>query len=152
MACGAPGTSKFELQVWLAMPGYKQRIDAESSTRSAKVPSQDALSSALLTLWCTGELSAIALQKLANAAILEGVRSKRMQDLNRLGTWGQHASNVHRDLVQLCSKDVRLPAATSSKVPCLDNNENPPLTDEDMPILLPHSLIAALARDYPHQY
>ena len=140
------------LQHSLVMPGYKQRIDAESASGTAKVPETDSLSSALLTLWCTGELSAIALQKLANAALLEGVKSKRMLELGRLGTWGQHTSNVHRDLVRLCSKDVRLPEASSITVPCLDSKRNPPLWQEDMPIIFPHILIASLAKDYPHQY
>jgi hypothetical protein len=103
-------------------------------------------------MWCTGHLSAIGLQKLANAARLDGIDSPRMLDSAKLGTWGQHKSNVHRDLMTLLGTDVQLPTPLSVRVPCLDNKKNPPFSHHEMPILLPHVLIAKLAAHYPEQY
>ena len=126
----------------------------EAANMGAKrpCPSSDALSAELLTLWCTGDISAIALQKLANAAIMVGVNSTVLLSFAKLGTWGRHKSNIHRDLVRLLSENLRLPTPMCVLAPCLDTKKNPPLSEAAFPILLPHVMVATLAAEYPFQY
>lgn len=135
------------------MPGQKQRTEIEASRSSKRACAEtDPLSSELLTLWCNGETSAIAVQKLANAAMALGAHSTALVNFAKLGAWGQRKSNIHRDLVRLLSATLRLPAPTCIQVPCLDTKQNPPLSEASFPILLPHELIASLAKHYTNQY
>ena len=57
------------------MPGYKQRyaIEVASGIDTAHQHVSSPLADALLSLWTCGQLSAIGVQTLANAAVCEGI-------------------------------------------------------------------------------
>ena len=91
-------------------------------------------------------------KKLASAACREGIDSARMASLAKLGTFGAHSSNVHRELMTFMSRDRMLPAPLEVMVPMLDSKREPPLGPGEFPVLLPHELVAHLAQHYPVKF
>lgn len=72
------------------MTAYKQHINVASVGTAGRCREPDAISSALLILWCTDHISAVALQKWANVATLEGINRLRKAEAARLGTFDKH--------------------------------------------------------------
>ena len=109
-----------------AMLGYKQRYAIEVAggihTAPQKLPSP--LADALLSLWTCGQLSAIGLQTLANAAVCEGICNESVVLLAAIGTFGHHPQNCHRDLISVVGKECKLPQGVPVVVPALDQKEN----------------------------
>ena len=95
------------------MPGYQQRLkrcletspDTSEGQASSELPS--CLANHLLILWGRGDISATALQKLAHAAILDGSAHKELLQLAGLGSFGQHAANITRDLKVFLEKTCK---------------------------------------------
>lgn len=138
------------------MPGVKQKLAEAEQLASARlrrgetdddIPSPFSLE--LLLSWTMGNLSAIGLQKLAASSMLDGCCNDKIAALASLGSWGQQKSNIHRDLVALVSKDMRLCDPILVSNPCLNNKQVPPLLDCQFPVLPPHLLFHSTQLHYP---
>ena len=136
------------------MVGYKQRLEiamaANSPAPATRGPLVSNLFAELLRLWGTGHLSATAVQKVAHAATLDGISNDNVMKLAKLGSWGQHSSNVHRDLLTFLEMDLPKPVSVSA--PAYDSKLATPETVCDLPILLPHEFVSHLATKFPEQY
>ena len=141
------------------MPGYKQKLLEAQQCAEKKARGGESLptwnspfASELLKLWSTGHLSAIGLQKLAAAALLDGVTHALVADLACLGNWGQCPGNVSRDLHKFAAKDMKLPEAITITCPCLQSKATPPLQDSKFAVLPPHMLFWSLSKHYGEQW
>jgi hypothetical protein len=72
------------------MPGYKQRyaIEVAGGIDTAHQHVSSPLADALLSLWTCGQLSAIGVQTLANAAVCEGICNESVFFLQPLALSG----------------------------------------------------------------
>jgi len=110
------------------MPGYKQRIllaecgePIPKASRCHEDFRGSHLACELLKLWTLGHLSAIGLQKLANAALLDGATHPSIASLAALGTFGEFSGNVSRDLKKYVGKNMTFPEPIDIVVPCLNS-------------------------------
>ena len=71
-----------------------------------KGPDQSALATELLSLWGHGHLSAVKVQRLANAAMLDGASHSEIVALAKAGNFGMGAGNVHKALVTRFCKNL----------------------------------------------
>ena len=138
------------------MPGVKQKLaEAEQLQHGRRrggedlADTQSPLCLELLHNWTMGHISAIGVQKLAAAALLDNVSNNSIAELAALGSWGQHKGNIHRDLTLLVSKDLKLAEPILVSCPCLNNKEVPPVVESTFPILAPHLLFHSLQENYP---
>ena len=132
-----------EPQVKKLRGGAKER---ELKKRKPPAPraSNSGLATELLNLWAHGELSAIAVQKLAHLSYLDGANHPELVSLSSVGTFGANPSNCHRDiLVKFCG-DITIADSFSVSVPCVDPKTSK-VEEEDMDIFLPHLMFASLA-------
>ena len=108
-----------------AMPGYKQRfaIEVAGGIHTAHQHVSSPLADALLSLWTCGQLSAVGLQTLANAAVCEGICNESVVLLAAIGTFGHHPQNCHRDLISVVDKECELPQGVPVVVPALDQGK-----------------------------
>ena len=107
----------------------------------------DSLARALLLLWAEGELSAAGVQRLAHAAVLDGLQNIHLYELAACGTWGSNVGNCQRDLKRTFGK-LDLPEACLFKAPCKDPKSNPAFCFEACAINLPCLLLSNIAAKY----
>jgi len=138
------------------MPGIRQRLSAAVQIENDRprggesdVKTQSPFYLELLHMWTMGNLSAIGVQKLASAAVLEGLQNDRVAELAALGCWGQHPSNIHKELVALLSKDLKLAEPLIVPCKCVNSKEVPPLIESNFPVLPPHLLFHSMQQHYP---
>ena len=136
------------------MPGYKQRhaIEVARGIDTAHQQVSTPLADALLSLWTCGQLSAIGVQTLANAAVCEGISNESVVLLAAIGTFGQHPGNCHRDLISVVGKECKLPQGVPVVVPALDHKENPPYCEVTCTVMPPHLLLHKLAFNYTDEF
>ncbi len=128
---------------------------APAAAAAGAAPVQpSALVDRVLELWSWGEISAVTVQYLMEAAVLDGCTHPQAVSLARIGSSGRWSNNCHRDIARQFMGDIDMPATyTVSQVPCHDSRrplEGDLLTDVDM--LLPHQLFAVLAENYPRHF
>ena len=138
------------------MPGVKQKLAQASQLDSGKLrggedcsETHSVLCLELLHNWTMGHISAVGVQKLAAATLLDGVSNNSIAELAALGAWGQHKNHIHKELTRLVSKDLKLAEPILVSCPCLNNKEAPPVIESAFPILAPHLLFHSLQENYP---
>ena len=137
------------------MPGIRQKIEEATQTRAKRFRGGEAdeekkspLAIELLRLWSMGLLSAVAVQKLANAALLEGAGANMLAEMAALGSWGENSSHVHRELVALASRGMKIHEGIVLQVPALNNKKNPRTVNADFAILPPHLFFHSTAKHH----
>ena len=115
------------------------------SASGSKTQSQ--LGNKLLSLWAHGTLSAIVVQQLAHLAILDGAAHPELYTIAKMGNFGAHQGNVHRDLMKefadsTCIHGHKL--LTTYVDPKSSSQE-----EGNADIILPHVLFSSLAKGYP---
>ena len=109
------------------MVGDKQKLlQHEEEARAKRSHASGKLSRVILDLWCTGQLSAAGLQRIAEAAWSDGVRCNSILTFAKVGSWGEHASNVHGQILRHLDHDSELPTPRLFQVPALDSKAPPP--------------------------
>lgn len=94
-----------------SMPGFRQKLLEHGNSTSGSSSSKGStnehaslftpLGGLLVNLWTEGEISAIAVQKIAHCAFLNTGQQSDLVGLAALGSFGVHAGNVKRDLQRL---------------------------------------------------
>ena len=137
------------------MPGVRQRLAEADQNQAKRVRGGEAdeekkspLAIELLRLWSMGSLSAVAVQKLANAALLEGADANMLAEMAALGSWGENSSHVHRELVALASKGMKIHEGITLQVEALNNKKNPRTVNADFSILPPHLFFHSVAQHH----
>ena len=117
------------------MPGIqqllaKERAKVDSDEEDTKKPASDLISgpvsqqsnlvNRLLVQWANGHLSATQVQKVAHAAVSDGLNHQEVALIAALGTWGANPANIHQQRLQLLKPDVGIPEALSVSAPVLD--------------------------------
>ena len=113
-----------------------------------KGPDQSALATELLSLWGHGHLSAVKVQRLANAAMLDGASHSEIAALAKAGNFGMDAGNVHKALVTRFCKNLMAPDPLCSQAPCL-NPKTSKVEKDEASVCLVHEMFAALAKGDP---
>ena len=97
------------------MPGIRQRLsmwenDANEPAGPANVRvEQSALVTRLLLQYTSGQISAVSVQKLAHAAVVDGITHQEVWSVAAIGNWGEYPGNCNRDLRKLIGCDDSLP-------------------------------------------
>ena len=127
------------------------QLDAEiekvTGKREKKEPlekGESHLCTALLSLWAHGHLSAVAIRKLAEAAMLDGAAHEELADLAKAGHYGEVAGNCHRDILARFVKHNSIPEPLEIEVPVLDP-KSLKIGKEMAAIFLPHIMFSQLA-------
>lgn len=144
------------------MVGWKQateKADADLKRKEYRGLEQGQchLSQKMLHLWSLGKLSATAMQALAKAAFDDGLEEPEIKDLAALGAWGQHPSNIHRDLLRQLEKKIskgelgglKQSPKITVKVPVVDNKEEDGMAHTEMDLFLPHLFVSTFSHSYP---
>ena len=106
-----------------------------------------------MRLWAESELSATCLERLAHAAVLDGLCSLQLISLAKCGSWGLQPSNVNRDLRRGLMRDVQLPDTTKLNIPFIDPKGSvTELLFTDAGIWEPHEVVRAISHHYPAEY
>ena len=107
------------------MPGIRQRLAAASALTTSLaddapvgIEYQSNLGTRLLLQWGRGTVSASEVQRLARAAVLDGLLHHEIASLASIGNWGQMPGNCNRDLQRKYHIDY-LPAPLVVRVPCI---------------------------------
>ena len=132
--------------------GHRQTLratDAPSHTVSTQVPSSN-LCEELLCLWSQGHLSAKGVQRLAFAAMLDGLSHETLARLGSLGACGQQ-NNESRDLTRFLEPQVQLSWPAKLSVPCLDPKSNPAFCYDESAVVLPHVVVSDFFQNYAKQ-
>ena len=113
----------------------------------------DAEAEMLIDVWSQGTLPAYCIQQIAASACQVASRPA-MNRLARIGNHGENASNCTRDLKRLLHlEDVDLPPLYPVVAPLYHSTAVPPVTrDHDVPILLPHEIMACLYTRYHDRF
>lgn len=107
---------------------------------------QSCLVTKLLLMWSSGAISAVQVQEIAMAAILDGANHPELAALAETGTCGEHTSNIARDVEALFLKNIKVPQCFEVNTTALDPKS---LTAVNVKagLFLPHLLFFAL-QDY----
>ena len=104
--------------------GWRQRLGRAAQvgggTKFANPLAQDAgshLAATLLALMAWGELSAPTLQRIAGAAVKDGIDNPIVQRMARSGSSGVYRGNCYRDIMQLFPDMVLSAGMAVTKVP-----------------------------------
>ena len=132
------------------MPGIRQRMVAAGIAYVPGGPpdhgfdNPSALITRLLLSYTAGSLSAVEVQKIAHAAVVDGIMHPEVYQVAALGCWGRYPGNIKRDLARLIECDY-LPAPCILRVPCIDTKSTPHICMwDDMAVMQPHKWIAAI--------
>ena len=106
-----------------------------------------ALCTLLLNLWSGGGVSAVAIQKIAHCAILDGASHPELIALAKCGDFGQHQGNVARDVQKTFVAEVSIAPATSVSVPAIDPKTSQE-TQVEASFFLPHLMFWSLMAFY----
>lgn len=118
-----------------------------ASTSSLPSPQkQSCLVTKLLLMWSSGGISAVQIQEIAMAALLDGASHPELAALAETGTCGTHTSNIARDVEALFLKDIKVPPCFEVSTQAIDPKSLATVTVK-AGIFLPHLLFSAL-QDY----
>ena len=134
------------------MPGIRQRLAAANALTTSLaddapvgIEFQSNLGTRLLLQWSKGSISASEVQRLAHAAVLDGLLHHEIASLASIGNWGQMPGNCNRDLQRKYHIDY-LPAPLVVRVPCIAPKAVPAeMIWADAAIMLPHQWVASIA-------
>lgn len=140
----------------IIMPGIRQQIElwhhngsAAASFRESgnqTVEGQSALVTRMMLQYTSGQMSAIACQKLAHAAVVDGCQHREVWQVAAIGMWGEHPGNCNRDLKKIIGCDDILPEPLTIRVPCLDTKSTPNIVMwDDASLMVPHTWLASVA-------
>ena len=140
-----------DFQRWQASKGGIRRRAVEREAVAAPTR-KSALAGLLLEKWSWGEISAVQVQKFADAACQDGVTHPDVVALARMGGAGSIHGNVHRDLVRHLP-DNSLPNSFAWQVPLLRRKGgNVGVILQEHHFVLPHEWFAALYEHYPARW
>lgn len=121
--------------------------------RAQEAPAESHLARLLLNLWSWGEISTPLLQKIAKAAVDDGIRLRDLESLAHLGSTGAYPGNMHREL---CSKlKESVVSSSQSTIEVVYKNVRGSFgafLRRHVPILLPHELFSAIYHKYPEAF
>ena len=107
---------------------------------------QSALVTRLLLQYTSGQISAVSVQKLAHAAVVDGITHQEVWSVAAIGNWGEYPGNCNRDLRKLIGCDDSLPEPCTIRVPCIDTKASPQIVMyDDVSLMLPHTWLASVA-------
>ena len=130
--------------------GVRQRLAAAEQDLEAEAEARpnERLAEYLKQQWAWGHMSPQTLQAIASHAIgdmtASGVTNfpPLLQKFAALGCMGQHANNMHKELLHLLEKDIHVPKPLMVKLPFAKG-------DFLQSIILPHALFSHLHHFYP---
>ena len=92
-------------------------------------------------------MSAVAVQSIAAAALLDGAEHPELEQLASAGSYGVHPGNCHRDIMVRFAGDVKIADAdhvgTFLRDPKTSN-----IVEQPVAVFLPHKMIHKLAAEY----
>ena len=139
--------------------GYKQQQatysaslghDPSASSSSASNHGKSYLATFLLLECMWGMMPAWKVNKIAELAVLDGLKHQEIIDIAKLGTNGLYKRNVYRGLGKIVKAE--------SLERCIDRFEAPAKMPGDVigeiliELLSPHALFATLHKDYPKEF
>jgi hypothetical protein len=138
------------------MPGFRQKLASQNASSSSNQPEHEVhaglftpLGCLLLNLWTEGEVSAVALQKIAHCAFLNPWKQSDLAGLAALGSFGAHSGNVKRDLQRLLEVGLKpkIPLPMGIRAHCLDPHSSSEVMDF-VYINCPDDLLCAMHTNY----
>lgn len=129
---------KHEKEMTDAQPASSAKKKACSSEKSQ-------LATQLLHMMASGLMSAIHVQVLAHAAILDGAQHSELNDLAKSGAFGSHPGNCNRDIMTKFIKDVVIAEADVVPTYVKDPKTNA-IVEEPTSIFLPHKMVNSLSK------
>ena len=109
-----------------------------------------ALAALLLQMWCWGEMSTPLLQRIAAAAVVDGLQHHDLTMMAALGSSGKHPNNTHREMVAKLN-DVPI-METLSKIEVFCKGPGPIILQHSSSIMLPHQLFAAIYKHHVNDF
>ena len=97
-----------------------------------------------------GFISPNLAQKVAHAAVSDGLRQGELQRFAKAGNFGRRPGNVYRDIFRFLAPGVKAPQPENVYIPI--RNENQEIEWIWHPMIPPHALIAWLREAYPDQW
>ena len=127
----------------------QRRAAAENAVAQPEEPSR--LAALLLNSWVWGDMSALQLQKIAEAALADGAEHRDLRQLASIGSHGRAPNHCHRDLVEYRLRRPEIQGALSDITVWM---RKPPLHTvmANQKILLPHELFAAIFQHHPEAF
>ena len=132
------------------MPGYIQNL-RNHRLEDEEEPLPNVVE-VLLLQWSQGEMSAAAVQRVAQAMVLDGNRQEAVMELAALGSQGAYPGNISRDLKTKYAKQVKVAEAFNITVPVIDPRANPRQSLEPAGLLLPHDVVCSIGLHYPQHF
>ena len=134
--------------------GYKQFL-ARAKAAAAHDTPPSKLVSLLVEQWAWGEMSAPLVQRLAQAAVDDGLEHPDVQKLGLIGSQGKFPGNTHRDLLLLSGNHALVATPPTLQAPIrLKFQTVNETTSREIPLdfLLPHKLFSALYNTLPRSF
>jgi len=133
----------------------RKRAAQEAAEYNAKLPgfamgsqqalprNQSPLATKLLLMWSSGNISAVQVQEIAHAALLDGASHPEIASLAEAGCCGEHTSNIARDIEAVFLQDLKVPKAYPVSTKAKDP-KSLAVVDVLAGVFLPHLLFFAL--------
>ena len=103
--------------------------------------------------WSWGFMSAPLLQRLAEAAVADGLTQPQLVKMSKMGGSGKFPGNMHRDLSLIAGEATAMMQDTISMIPVrLTTKVQGVSSDVDLQFLLPHKLFATMYHFFPEAF
>ena len=134
--------------------GHKQVLARAKRKREEEggeeTPSK--LASELIGQWSWGLMSAPLLQRLAEAAVADGLSQDQLVKISKMGGSGKFPGNMHRDLSQIAGQATAMMQEAASMIPVRLLTKENASADIDLQFLLPHKLFATIYHSFPEAF
>lgn len=128
--------------------GARQKLRWAREIEQASIQ-PSALADHLISQWGWGHMSATSIQKIAAAAVSDGLQHPEVQRLAALGSHGRYPNHAHRDLT---NQLVQTPIKDAVGQIQLTQKYNLAFVTSTHPILLPHELFASMYAHHKEQF
>ena len=109
-----------------------------------------ALAGLLIHMWTWGDMSTPLMQKLAAAAVADGLAHDELQKLAALGSHGKYSNNMHSELMTKLQPSPIADAVSSMSVYFKKDGQNS--VESHVSIILPHELFAIMHQKHPDHF
>lgn len=129
--------------------GFQKEIETGQAVPSSEPleKGHSKLATKLLSLWCHGLLSAVAIRELADLAIRDGAQHEELHVLAKGGNYGVHTGNCHRSLMSSFCRGISICKPFQVQAPLLDQKTTTQVW-AGIDVFLPHLLFESL-QSYP---
>ena len=128
--------------------GIRQRLAGHLQQDSVHRNSSK-LGHMLLEQWAWGEISALQVQRTAEAALADGATHPQLTRLASLGASGVHKGNCHRDLLKYLDTYMEMPTTVHCRIPLVFDEGVQHVGLEVLPV---HRMVAFMFKHFPDEW